>query len=58
VRALLVRRFAARMVASMSGPRVRGGAGSQSPRARQAYDVEGTAADAPPDGLDAGRRTT
>ena len=45
VRALLVRRFAARMVASMGAP----------PRGRvpqQPYDVEGTAVDAPPDGLD------
>ena len=43
VRAVLVRRFAA-----MSGPPV-GGPGS---RPRQAYDVEGTAVDRPPDGLD------
>ena len=51
VRALLVRRFANRMVASMTaGPRAdRPGAGS--PRARQAYDVEGTAVDSPPDAL-------
>ena len=49
VRAVLVRRFAERMVASMSGPRVGGGPGS---RPRQAYDVEGTAVDRPPDGLD------
>jgi UPF0716 protein FxsA len=48
VRAVLVRRFAGRMVASMSGPRV-GGPGS---RPRQDYDVEGTAVDRPPDGLD------
>ena len=48
-RALLVRRFAGRMVASMSGPRVGGPAGS---RPQQAYDVEGTAVDRPPDGLD------
>ena len=48
VRAALVRRFAGRMVASMTGPRVGGG-----PRpGRQAYDVEGTAVDSPPDGLD------
>jgi UPF0716 protein FxsA len=52
VRAMLVRRFAARMVASMSGPRV-GGPGA---RPRQAYDVEGSAVDSPPDGLDAGQR--
>ena len=49
VRAVLVRRFAGRMVASMSGPHVGGG---QGPRPRQAYDVEGTAVDRPPDGLD------
>ena len=36
VRAALVRRFAGRMVASMTGPRGDGG-----PRPRQAYDVEG-----------------
>jgi UPF0716 protein FxsA len=46
VRAVLVRRFAGRMVASMSGPRV----GGSPPH--QAYDVEGTAVDRPPDGLD------
>ena|SRR5689334_12089420 len=60
VRALLVRRYAGRMVASMSGPRVSrgpGGAGSRSPRARQSYDVEGTAVDTPPDGLEPGQRT-
>jgi UPF0716 protein FxsA len=51
VRAVLVRRFAGRMVASMSGPRVGGGRGPQ-PQPRQAYDVEGTAVDRPPDGLD------
>src|SRR5215211_7340947 len=53
VRALLVRRFAGRMVASMTtGPRVRGaGPGAGPPRPRQAYDVEGTAVDSPPDGL-------
>ncbi len=43
LRAVLVRRFAGRMVASMSGPR-------SGPH--QAYDVEGTAVDRPPDGLD------
>src|SRR5918999_5845339 len=47
VRAALVRRFAGRMVASMTGPRV-GGAR----RPRQAYGVEGKAADPPPPGLD------
>jgi hypothetical protein len=51
VRAALVRRFAGRMVASMAGPRAGGG---RAPRngPRQAYDVEGSAVDAPPDGLD------
>jgi UPF0716 protein FxsA len=48
VRAVLVRRFANRMMASMTAPR--GGDGQQ-PRPRQAYDVEGSAADAPPDAL-------
>jgi UPF0716 protein FxsA len=48
VRAVLVRRFAGRMVASMSGPRV----GGPASRPRQDYDVEGTAVDRPPDGLD------
>ena len=48
VRAVLVRRFAGRMVASMSGPRV----GGPGPQPRQDYDVEGTAVDRPPDGLD------
>ena len=52
VRRVLVRRFAGRMVASMSAPRG-GGVGT---RPRQAYDVEGTAVDSPPDGLDAGQR--
>jgi UPF0716 protein FxsA len=44
VRAVLVRRFMGRMVASMT----RGGGGSSSPRARQSYDVEGSAVDSPP----------
>jgi UPF0716 protein FxsA len=48
VRAVLVRRFAGRMVASMGAPRAAGPGGS---RARQSYDVEGTAVDSPPDGL-------
>jgi UPF0716 protein FxsA len=48
VRRVLVRRFAGRMVVSMSAPRTT--------RARQSYDVEGTAVDTPPDGLDAGHR--
>jgi len=47
VRGLLVRRFSARMVASMT--RGRGGPGS--PRARQPYDVEGSATDAPVHGI-------
>ena len=46
VRAVLVRRFAGRMVASMTGPRGGGG-----PRPRQTYDVEGSAVDSPPDSL-------
>src|SRR5699024_8600102 len=51
VRAALVRRFAGRMVASMAGPR---SGGWTAPRSgpRQSYDVEGSAVDAPPDGLD------
>ena len=53
VRAVLVRRFAGRMVASMRAPRASGPGGS---RARQSYDVEGTAVDSPPDGLDPGQR--
>ena len=60
VRALLVRRYAGRMVASMTaGPRVSrgpGGAGARPSRARQTYDVEGTAVDTPPDGLEPGQR--
>ena len=52
VRAVLVRRFAARMIASMGAPP----SGPRGPRPRQAYDVEGTAVDSPPDGLDAGHR--
>ena len=57
VRAILVRRFAGRMVASMTaGPGVRG-PDAQQPRGRQAYDVEGTAVDSPPDGLDPGSRS-
>ena len=56
VRAILVRRFAGRMVASMTaGPGVRGPDARQ-PQGRQAYDVEGTAVDSPPDGLDSGQR--
>ena len=47
VRAVLVRRFAGRMINSMTrGPR---------PQAREAYDVEGTAVDAPVDGIADGR---
>ena len=51
VRAVLVRRFAARMVASMGAPRASGPRPPGGPRARQSYDVEGTAVDSPPDGL-------
>ena len=61
VRALLVRRFADRMVASMTaGPRGDTGParpGARSPRPRQAYDVEGTAVDSPPDALGPERRS-
>jgi len=46
VRRVLVRRFAARMTASMTAPRT----------ARHSYDVEGSAVDVEPDGLDRGRR--
>src|SRR3954453_8514064 len=58
VRAILVRRFAGRMVASLTtGARVGGGPGARGPGARQTYDVEGTAVDAPPpDGLEPGQR--
>src|SRR5687767_13106363 len=48
VRALLVRRFAGRMVASMTAPRPDA---SRSPRTPS--DVEGTAVDVDPQGLDA-----
>jgi UPF0716 protein FxsA len=47
VRAVLVRRFAARMVTSMTRP--------GPPRARQSYDVDGTAVDSPVTGLADGR---
>jgi UPF0716 protein FxsA len=61
VRALLVRRFADRMVASMTaGPRADTGParpGARPPRPRQAYDVEGTAVDSPPDALGPERRS-
>ena len=50
-RALLVRRFAGRMVASMTAPRRPG-----QTRPRQAYDVEGTAVDREPERLDPERR--
>src|SRR3954449_674383 len=43
VRATLVRRFAKRMVSSMTGP---------STRPRQSYDVEGSAVDSPPEPLE------
>lgn len=42
VRAILVRRYMGRMVASMTR-------GPSSPRARQRYDVEGSAVDVPPE---------
>lgn len=48
VRAVLVRRYAGRMIASMTGPRGRGAGG----RPRQPYDVDGTATDSQPDRLD------
>jgi UPF0716 protein FxsA len=48
VRALLVRRFMGRMVATMTR-------GPGSPRAGQSYDVEGTAVDAPPGHIADGR---
>ncbi len=51
VRAVLVRRFAGRMIASMGAPREFGSHAPGGPRARQSYDVEGTAVDSPPDGL-------
>jgi UPF0716 protein FxsA len=47
VRAVLVRRFAARMVASATRPR--------SERPGHAHDVEGSAVDVEPDGIDRGR---
>src|SRR5687768_8117655 len=54
VRAVLVRRFARRMVASMTGPRMRRGGTPP----RHAYDVEGTAVDIPPEALDTEQRPT
>ena len=54
VRAVLVRRFAGRMVASMAAPRGRGGPA----RPRQSYDVEGTAVDPEPGALGTERRQT
>ena len=54
VRAVLVRRFLARMTASMAVPR---GGGPAGPRPRQAYDVEGSAIDSEPDGLKPPRTT-
>jgi UPF0716 protein FxsA len=54
VRAVLVRRFAGRMVASMAAPRGDGPAA----RPRQAYDVEGTALDSEHQRLDAEHRRT
>jgi len=47
VRAALVRRFAGRMVASMTAPRA---PEPGRPRPRQAYDLEGTAIDPEPEG--------
>jgi UPF0716 protein FxsA len=49
VRAVLVRRFMGRMVSSMTR-------GPSAPRARQQYDVEGSAVDSPPDPISDGRR--
>ena len=54
VRRILVRRFAARMVASMGAPPV--SPGRTGARPRQPYDVEGTAIDTEPERLD--RRAT
>jgi UPF0716 protein FxsA len=51
VRAALVRRFAGRMVASMTAPR---GPGPAQPR--QGYDVEGTAVDSDPEAREPRRR--
>ena len=53
VRAVLVRRFAERMIASMGAPR-----GPRPTRPRRSYDVEGSAVDSEPEGLDPRRRTT
>jgi UPF0716 protein FxsA len=53
IRALLVRRFADRMIASATRPRPRGGAGGSPIRG---WDVDGTARDVPPDPLDRGAR--
>ena len=49
VRAVLVRRFAQRMVASMTSPR--GPRPRPRPRGQRAYDVEGTAVEREPDAL-------
>jgi len=54
-RAVLVRRFMHRMVASMANPRGRGGA-RPGPRPRESYDVEGSAVEAEPEGLRDPRR--
>src|SRR5215204_3033476 len=53
VRAVLVRRFAGRMAASMAAPRPAGARPRGAPS-----DVEGTAVDAAPEGLDAEHRRT
>jgi len=53
VRAVLVRRFAGRMAASMAAPRPTGARPRGAPS-----DVEGTAVDAAPEGLDAEHRRT
>jgi UPF0716 protein FxsA len=52
VRAVLVRRFASRMVASMTSGGPRGFGRPPGARGRKAYDVEGSAVDADPDRLD------
>ena len=53
VRAVLVRRYLGRMTAAMAVPR----GGPAGPRPRQAYDVEGSAIDSEPDGLNPPRTT-
>jgi UPF0716 protein FxsA len=58
VRAALVRRFASRMVASMTRPRGPRGPGGPAPGPGAHYDVEGSAVDRGPDGLDRGHPRT